>query len=49
MIVPVVNQQTITPHTESFQALVLHLMVSHPKLKAAEMKWESSAANEPAA
>src|SRR5512133_1636383 len=49
VIVPVVNQQTVTPHTESFQSLVLHLMVSHPKLKAAEMKWESSAAEQPAA
>ncbi len=41
VIVPVVNSETITPHTESFQALVWHLLVSHPKLKAAEMKWES--------
>lgn len=49
VIVPVINQQTITPHTESFQSLVLHLMVSHPRLKAVEMKWESSAASEPAA
>jgi len=49
VIVPVVNQQTITPHTESFQSLLLHLMVSHPKLKAAEMKWESSALQEHAA
>jgi len=39
--IPVVNHETITPHTESFQALVWHLLVSHPKLKAAEMKWES--------
>ena len=49
IIVPVVNQQTITPHTESFQALLLHLMVSHPKLKFAEMKWESSTVQEHAA
>jgi len=49
VIVPTVNQHTITPHTESFQSLLLHLMVSHPKLKAAEMKWESSAAQEHAA
>lgn len=41
VVVPVVNSETITPHTESFQALVWHLLVSHPKLKAAEMKWES--------
>ena len=41
VLVPVVNPSTITPHTESFQALVWHLLVSHPKLKAGEMKWES--------
>jgi D-sedoheptulose 7-phosphate isomerase len=41
ILVPVVNPSTITPHTESFQALFWHLLVSHPKLKAAEMKWES--------
>jgi D-sedoheptulose 7-phosphate isomerase len=41
VLVPVVNNETITPHTESFQALVWHLLVSHPKLKAHEMRWES--------
>lgn len=41
ILVPVVNAETITPHTESFQATVWHLLVSHPKLRAAEMKWES--------
>jgi D-sedoheptulose 7-phosphate isomerase len=41
VIVPVVNAETVTPHPESFQALVWHLLVSHPRLKAAEMKWES--------
>jgi D-sedoheptulose 7-phosphate isomerase len=40
--IPVVNPQTITPHTESFQALIWHLLVSHPHLKAAEMKWETT-------
>jgi D-sedoheptulose 7-phosphate isomerase len=43
VLVPVVNPETITPHTESFQAIVWHLLVSHPKLKAHEMKWESVA------
>jgi len=43
VIVPVVNPETITAHTESFQALIWHLLVSHPSLKAAEMKWESLA------
>ena len=41
ILVPVVNRSTITAHTESFQALVWHLLVSHPRLRAAEMKWES--------
>jgi D-sedoheptulose 7-phosphate isomerase len=40
-VVPTVNHATVTPHTEAFQALIWHLLVSHPKLKAAEMKWES--------
>lgn len=41
ILVPVVNSETITPHTESFQATIWHLLVSHPKLRVAEMKWES--------
>lgn len=41
VVIKVLNPATITPHTESFQALVWHLLVSHPKLKACEMKWES--------
>ena len=41
VLIPVVNPSNITPHTESFQALVWHLLVSHPTLKACEMKWES--------
>jgi D-sedoheptulose 7-phosphate isomerase len=41
VLIPVINPSTITPHTESFQALVWHLLVSHPALKTAEMKWES--------
>ena len=39
--VPVVNSETVTPHTEAFQAVLWHLLVSHPALKAFEMKWES--------
>ena len=42
VIVPTVNPQNVTPHTEAFQAVVWHLLVSHPKLKAAETKWEST-------
>lgn len=41
VIIPVLNKDTVTPHTESFQALVWHLLVSHPKLSINEMKWES--------
>jgi D-sedoheptulose 7-phosphate isomerase len=41
VVVPVVNSETITPHTEAFQAVIWHLIVSHPKLIANEMKWES--------
>jgi D-sedoheptulose 7-phosphate isomerase len=41
VLVPVVNPSTITPHTESFQAMIWHLLVSHPKVRVAEMKWES--------
>ncbi len=41
IIVPTVNLETVTPHTESFQSVILHLIVSHPRLKANEMKWES--------
>jgi len=44
VLVPVINRESITPHTESFQALIWHLLLSHPKLKAAEMKWESVSA-----
>lgn len=41
LVIPVVNLDTITPHTESIQAVVWHLLVSHPKLRVTEMKWES--------
>lgn len=43
VIVPTVNPETITPHSEAFQAVVWHLLVSHPKLKASQTKWESAA------
>jgi D-sedoheptulose 7-phosphate isomerase len=42
VIVPTVNDATITPHAEAFQAVIWHLLVSHPALKAAETKWESA-------
>jgi D-sedoheptulose 7-phosphate isomerase len=41
LVVPTLSAATVTPHTESFQALIWHLLVSHPKVKATEMKWES--------
>ena len=41
VIIPTVNEKTITPHTEAFQAVIWHLIVSHPKLKLNETKWES--------
>lgn len=41
VIVPNVNPQHVTAHTESFQALVWHLLVSHPDLQTGAMKWES--------
>ena len=42
VIVPTVNPDTITPHAEAFQAVVWHLLVSHPRLKTAATKWEST-------
>ena len=42
VIVPTVNADTVTPHTEAFQAVVWHLLVSHPALKARQTKWESA-------
>jgi D-sedoheptulose 7-phosphate isomerase len=41
VIVPTVNPENVTPHSEAFQAVVWHLLVSHPKLKANQTKWES--------
>ena len=40
-IVPTVNPATVTPHSEAFQAVIWHLLVSHPRLKTHETKWES--------
>jgi D-sedoheptulose 7-phosphate isomerase len=41
IIIPTVNSEHVTPHTEAFQVLVWHLLVSHPRLKASPTKWES--------
>ncbi len=41
VLVPVVNPAHVTPHSEAFQAIVWHLLVSHPALKAGATRWES--------
>ena len=41
LIIPTVNPETVTPHSEAFQAVIWHLLVSHPALKACQTKWES--------
>jgi D-sedoheptulose 7-phosphate isomerase len=42
VIIPTVNAATVTPHTEAFQGVIWHLIVSHPRMRVAEMKWEST-------
>jgi D-sedoheptulose 7-phosphate isomerase len=42
VIVPTVNADHVTPHSEAFQAVVWHLFVSHPKLKVNKTKWEGT-------
>ena len=42
IVIPTVNPANVTPHSEAFQAVVWHLWVSHPSLKVAETKWEST-------
>ncbi|HEV3059168.1 MAG TPA: SIS domain-containing protein [Vicinamibacterales bacterium] len=41
VIVPTVNPNAVTPHAEAFQAVVWHLLVSHPQVQIAPTKWES--------
>lgn len=41
VIIPTISADTVTPHTEAFQAVVWHLIVTHPNLKQNEMKWEA--------
>lgn len=41
VVIPTVNAANVTPHTESFQAVIWHLIVSHPKFRTQESKWES--------
>jgi D-sedoheptulose 7-phosphate isomerase len=42
VVIPTVNPANVTPHTEAFQGVVWHLLVSHPRLKRAQTKWEST-------
>jgi len=41
IIIPTVHPEHVTPHTEAFQSVVHHLLVTHPRLKVAQTKWES--------
>ena len=41
VIIPTVNPEHVTPHTEAFQSVVHHLIVTHPRLKVAQTKWEA--------
>jgi D-sedoheptulose 7-phosphate isomerase len=43
VVIPTVNADNITPHSEAFQAVVWHLLVSHPALKLVQTKWEATA------
>ena len=42
-VIPIVNPGNVTPHSEAFQGVVWHLLVSHPKLKVQQTKWEATA------
>ena len=42
LVIPTASPETVTPHTEEFQAVIWHLIVSHPRMRRHEMKWESA-------
>lgn len=42
VVIPTVNPESVTPHTEAFQSVILHLLVSHPTLQKSSAKWEST-------
>ncbi len=42
VVVPTMDENLVTPHTEGWQAVLWHLLVSHPKVAENEMKWEST-------
>lgn len=41
IVIPKINSDHVTPHTEAFQSVICHLLISHPKLKRFQTKWES--------
>ena len=41
VVIPTIENNLITPHTEGWQAVVWHLLVSHPLVLENQMKWES--------
>ena len=41
VVIPTINPEHITPHTEAFHSVIHHLLVTHPRLKAMQTKWES--------
>src|SRR3990167_126537 len=41
VLIPTVNANNVTPHAETFQSVIWHMLVSHPKLKIGQTKWES--------
>ncbi|OGT41554.1 MAG: sugar isomerase [Gammaproteobacteria bacterium RIFCSPHIGHO2_12_FULL_37_34] len=41
VLIPTVNANNVTPHAEAFQSVIWHMLVSHPKLKIGQTKWES--------
>jgi len=47
IVVPTVNAERVTPHSEAFQGVIWHLLVSHPKISLSQTKWESAVANRP--
>jgi len=42
VVIPPINKNTVTPHTEAYQGVIWHMIVSHPKILTNEMKWEST-------
>jgi D-sedoheptulose 7-phosphate isomerase len=42
VVIPTVSTESVTPHTEAFQPVIWHLLVSHPAVKIAQTKWEAT-------